>query len=178
MHRAPSLDLEAAQRAGAIVVVALVLGAGCHLEKCEAPTYDEGDRFRITVLARRSNSPPCDAVPLAVGASFELTAGGIVHDSQGCGVRVAQPDVPSFASGVLTSCTNGLDASLSMVCTGRTMANCGVRASIIVGVKIARSQTSVDDGILNIDWGSECFTGNLCSDSYDVRIERLPPGAP
>ena len=117
--------------------------------------------------------PGCTVAPLAVGDSFILTGGAARRDPDLCTVRGASPEVPSFATSVLTSCEESLK-ELGLDCTGMIGASCQVSADLQVGPHIEPGVTTIDNGVFEIVWsGSACNPGG-CIETYNVRIDRLP----
>ena len=147
------------------------LGASACTADCKPPGYSEGERFQLTVLSRASGA--CTVAPLAVGDSFILTGGAAQRDPQLCTARGASPEVPSFATSVLTSCTETL-MQLGLQCMGMIGPSCPVTAVLRVDPYIAPDAITIDDGVFHILWtGSACNPGG-CIETYNVRIDRLP----
>ena len=147
------------------------LGPSACTADCKPPGYSEGERFQLTVLSRATGA--CTVAPLAVGDSFILTGGAARRDPDLCTVRGASPEVPSFATSVLTSCEESLK-ELGLDCIGMIGASCQVSADLQVGPHIAPGVTTIDDGVFEIVWtGSACNPGG-CIETYNVRIDRLP----
>ena len=161
---------------GPLCMAAAVLGAvACGKpDDCE-PGFDEGEQFRITVLANRNPESVCLFDILEAGDSVVLTGGSTFEEENGCHVRSARPEVPEFALEYLTECQPDR-VQLGLRCEGE-VAGCLVGARLGVGPHIDRSDSVVDEGILNFNWWSSadapatCPGG--CTVQYTVRIERL-----
>ena len=146
-----------------------VLPAGCHNSNCKEPGFNEGEQFRITITSPSERQ--CAVAPLAVGDSFVLTGGAQLLQGDGCHVRGATPQVPSFATTVLTSCRESA-FQLGLDCTGMITPACNVSAQLRVGPDIEIGTTAIEGGVFSILWtGSDCLPGG-CTDKYGVRIER------
>jgi hypothetical protein len=167
-----------------IPMVALAAAICCKPDSCP-PNYSPGDKFRITVNAL-SAGIPCPGMQLSPGDSFVVTAsnrafGGPVGDS--CYVYGAEPEVPEFAKGVISSCVS--DGRLGISCEGVTASGCQVTMKSWVGSVPSSSQGVIDHDVYKIDvFLSTRSDGGVCAGyaactavDYDVRIERLAAGA-
>jgi hypothetical protein len=153
-----------------ILSVLSAAAVGCHNGPCKAPGVAEGEQFQITVLAVTGG--PCTIAPLAPGESFVLTGGAALMDGQSCTVVGASPEVPAFASAVLTSCRES-QMQLGLDCMGMIDPSCPVSAQLRLAPHIDPGVASIDHGTFSIIWtGSSCNPGG-CIETYDVRIDRL-----
>jgi hypothetical protein len=146
--------------------------------------FNEGERFQFTVLDVRKtllgrsdvDPNPCSILPLVLGDSFTLVAGqsysngGADYDCVG---RSAEPEIPSFAAGLVTSCTVG-DEVLGLRCTGETSTACGVTFGTNVMTNIQPGASTIVPARLYIGVHDGC-TGAGCDQYYVVRIDRLAP---
>jgi hypothetical protein len=155
---------------------ALVLSAaaaavtGCHNAPCREPGFDEGERFQITVLAPLTG--PCTFAPLAAGDTFVLTGGAAQTDAASCPVRGASPEVPAFATAVLTSCRESL-TQLGLECMGTAPVSCAVSAQLRLSPLVQRGVDTIPHGVFTVVWSTNGCNGGGCRDDYDVRIDRL-----
>jgi hypothetical protein len=156
---------------------ALGLGAsalsGCHNGNCKQPGYSEGEQLRITVLSKEDGA--CNVAPLAAGDSFVLTGGASVQTADGCTVRPASPEVPSFATSLVTLCREA-NMQLALDCTGTMgVAGCDLLAQMRLDPDIASGVATIDPATFTITWVSNggCPSGS-CREIFRVRVDRLP----
>jgi hypothetical protein len=158
-------------------LVGLSLASGCHNYPCPPVGFEQGERFRITVLSLRGDGHSCEGMDVpALGAAdaFTLVAGEYVDmESTGC-TRLGQPGPAPFATNVLSTCERGR-SQLGLMCSGVTAAGCAIKADIGVGPRIAPGVNTISDGVLGVGWSmaATCNSGG-CVANYDVAIERLP----
>jgi hypothetical protein len=149
-------------------------------------SYGPGDKFKITVNAFKAGSELCTDMPLGIGDSFEMTAGNNVGGGpDSCPTHAADGTIPDFAKGPMTTCEPG-EGRLSELCQGVASNGCAVTMTMQFGAVPAASQGVVEhapfeftlsDGAPHAG-GGFCYAGTGCPlVQYDVRIERLGPGA-
>ena len=167
------------------VGLALCLAAaGCHNDPCYEAGFDEGERFQFTMLdvQKRLLGPadaqpnPCDELPLAAGDTFILVGGSKYDDGgvfQDCSGRSARPDVPSFATDVVTSCEE-IKVVFGLQCTTETSTACGFTFATNLRADIEPGATTISRAELYIGAHDSC-AGAGCDLYSTVRIDRLPP---
>ncbi len=171
-----------------LVLIAMATG-GCSnkAENC-TPNFSPGDRFRITIKSLRSGETSCSLLTLSPGDSFVLTAGTAKNydpDARDCYTYAAAPEVPSFSRDIVRACTAG-DQTLGLHCEGVTGNGCSVQMDMQVGDVPSVSQGVNEHGGFQfgmfggqyVDGGAPCGWDPACDlNQFDVRIERLAPGA-
>jgi hypothetical protein len=156
---------------GAFGLAASALSA-CHLGKCEEPGYAEGEQFRITVLSKEDGV--CNVAPLAAGDSFVLTGGAAVTIADECTVRGASPEVPAFATALVTSCAEA-DMQLGLDCHGTMgVTGCDALAQMRLSPYIAPGVATIDAATFSILWTASGCPSGSCRETYQVRVDRLP----
>lgn len=159
-------------------ILSFTLGlSACGSEDCD-PGIAEGEQFRFTVLAEpEAVGTSCsDEHPkFEPGDSFVLEGGELFEKGHSaCAkVRSARPVPPSPWSDVLDECDPapfqlGMDCSWSDGCGGN------IRWS--VSPEIQKSDRTIENGTLRIDWGKqgcEQIPVGECTERYPVSIERL-----
>lgn len=165
-------------------VALLCVVSSCHNAPCYEAGFDEGERFQLTVLdvektlLGRGDVEPntCNILPLAPGDSFTLTAGPSYSNGgshRDCVGRSATPEIPSFATGLVTSCT-ATDEVLGLRCTSETSTACGVTFGTNLMSDIPPGTSTVTGAHLYIGVHDGC-SGAGCDQHYVVRIDRLAP---
>jgi len=165
-------------------LAALCLVSSCHNSPCYVAGFNEGERFQFTIvdaqktlLGRSDVMPdPCSILPLVPGDSFTLVAGQSYFNGgadRDCVGRSAAPEIPSFAAGLVTSCTAG-DVVLGLQCTGETSTACGLSFGMNVMTNIPSGASTITPARLYIGVHDGC-TGAGCDQYYVVRIDRLRP---
>jgi hypothetical protein len=156
---------------GALGLGASALSA-CHIGNCKEPGYREGEQLRITVLSKEDGV--CNVAPLAAGDSFVLTGGASVQTADGCTVRPASPEVPSFATSLVMSCQEA-NMQLALDCTGTMgVAGCDALAQMRLGPYVAPGVTTIDPATFTIVWTASGCPSGSCRETYRVRVDRLP----
>jgi hypothetical protein len=144
--------------------------ASCADNDCPAPGFDQGERFRFTVLSRDSE-PEQDCVPLNPGDSFELVAGDWKRDSEICTAREAQPTGAPFGDIDFQFCRGR--GNLGLGCReDNDPLVCGASMQIQVGTTILRTDTIIEDGMVQVDWRNQDCSRS-CQERFAVRIEIL-----
>ena len=146
--------------------------SGCHLGNCEEPGYAEGEQFRITVLSKEDGV--CNVAPLAAGDSFVLTGGAGVKTAEQCTVRGASPEVPAFATALVTSCAEA-GMQLALDCNGTMgVTGCDALAQMRLSPDIAPGVATIDVATFSIVWTASGCPSGSCRETYQVRVDRLP----
>jgi hypothetical protein len=161
-----------------------IVDLSCSKDNC-TQSYQPGDKFRVTINESEPGDTPCDLFPLHPGDSFELAVGddSTWNDgNSGCRGYAATSQVPSFATGILSSCGPG--GYLGQTCSGQLTNGCGVnyRSEIDLGsgglgqtVEHAKFSYMLSSYVE--DWGEldggACLPNDCAWDQYDVRIDRL-----
>ena len=158
----------------------------CNNQECHSD-YATGDRFKITVTGSLAGDTPCDIMPLRPGDSSVLTVGASYGSdpSTGCPAGYsAQPEVPTNAKGVLSTCLSA-ESPMALSCCGR-LHGCQVCMFSQVSPLPSGSQQVVQHAILTstvsssvVDWGAldggVCLPTDCAWDQYDVRVEKMVP---
>ena len=90
--------------------------------------------------------------------------------------------MPDFAKDIMTTCEPG-DSQLGVACNGVTTDGCRVSIGTAVNQTPSASQTVIEHALFYVTWGTGLTdAGARCHpecdiDRYDVRVERLAPGA-
>ncbi len=164
----PSQVVERSKNA-ALVLLLGVCFVAC--SECPPHGYDEGERFRITVLGHAEENPR-DCGEIETGLSFVLTAGPWVDDS--CDWSGAVGTAPPFApEAVYPECWPRGESQLGMECSGRMdQLSCGPAVGFDTGPKLTRSDRVIDDGRMTVGWYSEPGCAS-CGEVFSIRIEAL-----
>jgi len=145
---------------------------GCAIEEhCEtSPGYDEGERFRFTILETWS-SPQDSCGFFEVGDTFELTAAPWPPDGVLC-PRAGALGPPPIGGDLGWECES-LDKQLGLECTAPLVAGnaCGERVGVSSEPGIRQSDTVLDGAFLDV-WATDADCRE-CYESFTVRIDML-----
>lgn len=156
-----------------VACVALLVSAlfGCGAPDC-APDPEEGDRFKVSVLAESPDSGQCGLIKLVPGMSYEVEAGVLGPVSPDCESRAAAG--PPVQDPALTDCTGSGFGELGVACTITYPDGCRGQwtadfRDLILPRGSGENQYRVGD------WPhSGCTTRTYCLDKYDVFVEAIP----
>lgn len=149
-----------------------MVALGCSGNDCEPPGFDQGERFRFTILSRQSE-PAQECAPLDPGDSFELTAGEWRENSEQCFGRAAALTTFRLGEVDFAICNGSTGRTLGFGCTNSVVPNtCGPRLGMEVLSDIRRSDKVIDDALLRVDYRTADCTRS-CVERFVVRIEIL-----
>lgn len=172
MHQSNGLYCNAGHIARRIVcLLCCTIASACASNDCPPPEFDEGERFKFTVLSRDSR-PGSECVPLNPDDTFELIAGGTHGGSEICAVREAHGTEAPFGNIDFPYC-EGANRNLGLGCWSTTeQVACQASMQIQVGTTIKRTDTIIEDGVIQVDWTNPDCAGS-CQERFIVRIEIL-----
>ncbi len=165
------------------LTIALLLAA-CAAD-CPPRGYEEGEQFRITVLASDLPDgavlpPGVECSPLAIGDSFIVQAGPWQkpNDITGCESpsTTAIDGVPPFGEEYISRCQEGFGGpQLGLQCASSDNNSC--EPALVFGVApiIKPEDQTIENGILTVKWWN-CH--GTCAEHFTVRIERLGKASP
>jgi len=151
---------------------------------CPPRGYEEGEQFRITVLASDIPDsavlpPGVECSPLAIGDSFIVQAGPWQkpNDIRGCETprTTAIDGKPPFAQEYFPYCQGGSGTQLGMSCYSRDSSSCEPNLSFATSPIIQPEDQVLEDATLIVDWWN-CH--GSCRENFTVRLERLGKGSP
>jgi hypothetical protein len=148
-----------------------IIVSSCGSQDCAPLGFDEGERFRFTVLSRGQSADP-QCVPLSPGDTFELVAGGTHGGSAICAVRKARGTIAPFGDIDFPHC-DGANRNLGLAfwSTSEQVA-CRVSMQVQVATTIRRTDRTVEDGVIVVNWTNPDCAGG-CQERFNVRIEIL-----
>jgi hypothetical protein len=155
-----------------LLVSSAAAASACHNEPCADPGFAAGEHFQVSILGRSSSTPPCNVRNLEPGDTFTVSSGSLVPVNGACFVRSARPEVPSFATELVSSC-KGASLPLGEVC--QSTSGCLVETYFLMSsIQQTDQQGSAR---YTVTWGGTCAPPAGCSDAYDVQMDRLAPGS-